>query len=377
MKQYDYLIVGAGLYGATFANRMSAAGKRCLVIDKRSEVGGNCATERKYGITVHKYGAHIFHTNDKEVWSFVNQFAQFKQFQNNVKAIYEERVYSLPFNMNTFEQVFGTTTPDEAKKVIEAERSRVKLDGEPKNLEEQALSLVGPIIYKCFIKDYTEKQWGRACNELPPDIIKRLPLRFTYDNNYFNDFYQGLPICGYTKLVENMLEALFCISNIEVQLNTDFYSKSLKDWLEIADNIVFTGAIDEFFNYKFGELEWRSLTFKTTELSFNDNYQGCPVMNYCDKHSSHTRIIEHKHFLKEESPATIITAEYPQEYKRGLERYYPINNERNNTLYQMYAEEAAKLKNIIFGGRLGTYKYLDMDKVIRLAMDDVRKELYK
>lgn len=373
MKQYDYLIVGAGLYGATFANRMSAAGKRCLVIDKRSEVAGNCATEYKHGITVHKYGAHIFHTNDEEVWMFVNQFAQFKQFQNNVKAMYEGKVYSLPFNMNTFYQVFGATTPGEAKKMIEADKACIQLDGEPKNLEEQALSLVGPTIYKHFIKDYTEKQWGRDCTDLPADIIKRLPLRFTYDNNYFNDFYQGIPLGGYTNLVERMLNTI----NVEIQLNTDFYSKSMNDWLEIANNIAFTGAIDEFFGYKFGELDWRSLKFETTEFEFNDNYQGCPVMNYCDKHSSYTRIIEHKHFLKKQSPTTIITAEYPQEYKRGLERYYPINNKENNILYRMYAEEAEKLSNVIFGGRLGTYKYLDMDKVIRMAMDDVRKELCK
>lgn len=364
-KKYDYLIVGAGLYGATFANLMSRVGKRCLVIDKRSEIGGNCADEMIENIHVHKYGAHIFHTSDRAIWHYVNTFANFRQFQNNVKAMSRNKVYSLPFNMNTFEQIWTCTQPFHAKRLINEEIDAEKIDV-PKNLEEQALKLVGRSIYELLIKDYTEKQWGRPCTELPPDIIKRLPLRFTYDNNYFNDIYQGIPEDGYSNMICRML------LDVDVRLNTNF--KDIGDWRQIAKKLVYTGPLDEYFNYEHGRFDWRTLEFETEQFDI-DNYQGCPVMNYCDRSKKYTRIIEHKHFLKDESSVTIITKEYPKSFEEGDEPYYPIRDDKNMTLLSKYLERVENEKDVIFGGRLGTYQYLDMDKVIVQARNDVDAEL--
>lgn len=367
---YDYLIVGAGLYGATFARIAAERGKTCLVIDKRSNVAGNCFDYVQDGIHVHAHGAHIFHTSNKKVWDFVNSFCEFKQFQNNVKAKSYGKLYSLPFNMNTFYQLFGVTSPCEAKNIIEREIEKVKVD-EPKNLEEQALNLVGTTVYEVLIKKYTEKQWGKSCKELSPDIIKRLPLRFTYDNNYFNDAYQGIPRDGYTELVKRMLDH----SNIEVKLNIDFFDYERFDL--IAKKLVFTGPIDKFFDYIFGRLDWRTLKFEV-QICKRENYQGCPVMNYCDDSVPFTRIIEHKHFLKEKSDVSIVTTEFPKTFELGDEPYYPLQDTRNKELYLEYAKLAAQAcPNVIFGGRLGTYQYLDMDKVIEQAMNDIEKEFSK
>lgn len=366
--EFDYLIVGAGLYGATFARQVAEAGKKCLVIDKRDSVGGNCHDYVDHGIHVHEHGAHIFHTSNKNVWNFVNRFSEFRQFQNNVKAVSNCRLYSLPFNMNTFNQIFSVIKPEDAKRLIEEEISLVKVD-EPKNLEEQALNLVGPSIYQTLIKHYTEKQWGKDCKELPPSIIKRLPLRFTYDNNYFNDKYQGIPENGYTELVSNMLSH----ENIEVQLGVDFFDQECI--YKICDKLVFTGQIDRFFNYTYGKLDWRTLKFEH-QYYIGENYQGCAVMNFCDDSVPFTRVIEHKHFLKEKSNISFVTTEFPKKYEEGDEPYYPIQDERNNELYLEYAKlAAAHCPNVIFGGRLGTYQYLDMDKVIEQAMNDSKKEL--
>lgn len=363
--KYDYLIVGAGLYGATFARLMTDAGKKCLVIDKRKTVGGNCADVYLNGIHVHEYGAHIFHTSDESVWNFVNRFSRFRQFQNNVKAYSHGKMYSLPFNMNTFEQIWSCTEPRHAKRLIEEEINAENIQT-PKNLEEQALKLVGRSVYQLLIKDYTEKQWGRSCTELPPDIIKRLPLRFTYDNNYFNDLYQGLPEYGYTSMVINML------LGIDVKLCLDF--SDIKDWKKIAKKLVYTGPLDAFFNYDCGKFDWRTLKFETKTLDI-DNYQGCPVINYCDHWTKYTRIIEHKHFLKEQSDKTIITLEYPKSYEDGDEPYYPIRDDKNMRTLCRYIERVENTHDVIFGGRLGTYQYLDMDKVILQAMKDVAYEL--
>lgn len=367
---YDYFIVGAGLYGATFARIAAENDKTCLVIDKRLNVGGNCFDYVQDGIHVHAHGAHIFHTSNKKVWDFVNSFCEFKQFQNNVKAKSYGKLYSLPFNMNTFNQLFGVTLPCEAENIIEREIANVKVD-KPKNLEEQALNLVGTTVYEVLIKNYTEKQWGKPCKELSADIIKRLPLRFTYDNNYFNDTYQGIPKDGYTELVKRMLDH----PNIEVQLGVDFFDQECTD--TIAKKLVFTGPIDRFFNYEYGRLDWRTLKFEVQTYKF-ENYQGCPVINYCDHSRPFTRVIEHKHFLKEKSNVSIVTTEFPKKYEDGDEPYYPIQDKRNQDLYLKYAMLAAtNCPHVIFGGRLGTYQYLDMHKVIEQAMVDVEKELYE
>lgn len=362
---YDYLIVGSGLYGAVFAYEASKAGKMCLVIDKRGHVGGNIYTEQIEGINVHKYGAHIFHTSDKKIWDYINQFAEFNNYVNSPVAVYKNELYNLPFNMNTFSKMWGIKTPGEAKKII-AEQIKSLNIGEPKNLEEQALKLVGADVYEKLIKGYTEKQWGRPCNELPAFIIKRLPLRFRYDNNYFNDRYQGIPIGGYTGIIEKMLD------KAEVKLNTDYF-EFIKNNPNIAEKTVFTGAIDEFFDYCLGHLEYRSIRFET-EILNTENYQGNAVVNYTCIDVPYTRIIEHKHFEFGIQPKTVISREYSAEWKPGIEPYYPINNEKNNTLYQRYAQMASERKDIVFGGRLGGYKYLDMDKVIALALEQWEKE---
>lgn len=365
--KYDYLVVGAGLYGATFARMMTNAGYKVLVIDKRDTVGGNAADYVDEGITVHKYGAHIFHTNSEEVWNFVNRFATFTHYQHNVKAMYHNRVYSLPFNMNTFTELFGVTTPDEAKAVIMNEIANVPVKPID-NLEQKALTMVGPTIYKKLIKGYTEKQWGRPCDKLSPDIISRLPMRWTYNNNYFNDFYQGFPIGGYTKLVKAML------NGIDVQLNTDL--ASIGDYKKVALKMLYTGPIDALCDYKLGTLQWRSLRFDIRKMH-QENFQGCPVMNYTESNVKFTRIIEFKHFLNEKSPNTVVCFEFPKEWRQGDEPYYPINDIYNTTLYESYAQ-MLKLQdpNILLGGRLGLYKYFDMDKTIIAAMHAASGEIY-
>ncbi len=361
---YDFLIVGAGLFGAVFAFETAKKGKRCLVIDKRPHIAGNIYTENIEGINVHKYGAHIFHTSDKAIWDYINQFAEFNNYVNSPIAVYNDELYNLPFNMNTFSKMWGIKTPAEAKARIAEQIARLNI-GEPKNLEEQALKLVGMDVYEKLIKGYTEKQWGRPCSELPAFIIKRLPLRFRYDNNYFNDRYQGIPIGGYTQIVEKML------ANAEVKLNTDYF-EFVKQNPNIAEKTVFTGAIDEFFGYKLGELEYRSVRFETEVLD-EENYQGNAVVNYTHRDVPFTRIIEHKHFEFGEQPRTVISREYSAEWKPGAEPYYPVNDDRNNSLYKQYEKLADERGNVVFGGRLGMYRYLDMDKVISLALDAVRQ----
>ena len=363
MYKYNYLIVGAGLYGSIFAYEMNKKGKKCLVIDKRNHVGGNIYCENIEGINVHKYGAHIFHTSNKEVWEYINQFCEFNNYINSPIANYKGEIYNLPFNMNTFNKLWGVVTPKEAKAKIEEQKKEFFIT-EPKNLEEQAISLIGKDIYKKLIKGYTEKQWGRKATELPAFIIKRLPVRFTYDNNYFNDRYQGIPIGGYTKIIEKML------NGIEIKLNTNFFDN--REYFEnIAEKIVFTGMIDEFYNYKFGKLEYRSLRFET-EILDEENYQGNAVVNYTEREIPYTRIIEHKHFEFGKQEKTVITKEYPSEWKAGDEPYYPVNDEKNNKLYEKYKELAEKEESVIFGGRLGEYKYYDMDKVIEKALGDIK-----
>ena len=363
MKKYDYLIVGAGLYGSIFAYEMNKKGKKCLVIDKRNHIGGNIYTEEIEGINVHKYGAHIFHTSNKEVWEYINQFCEFNNYINSPIADYKGEIYNLPFNMNTFNKLWGVRTPKEAQEKIEEQKKEFGIL-EPKNLEEQAISLIGKDIYEKLIKGYTEKQWGRDAKELPSFIIKRLPVRFTYDNNYFNDRYQGIPIGGYTKIIEKMLEG------IEVRLNSNFFDKR-EEYEKIADKIVFTGMIDEYYNYCFGKLEYRSLRFETEVLA-EENYQGNAVVNYTEREIQYTRIIEHKHFEYGQQEKTVITREYPSEWKEGDEPYYPVNNERNNELYLKYKELADKEEKVIFGGRLGEYKYYDMDKIIEKSIAVIR-----
>ncbi len=361
---YDYIIVGAGLYGAVFAQQAKEAGKKVLIIDKRSNIGGNIYTEKIEGINVHKYGAHIFHTNNKEVWEYVNRFAEFNRFTNSPVANYKGELYSMPFNMYTFNKMWGVVTPEEASAKIEEQRKEIT--GEPKNLEEQAVSLVGRDIYEKLVKGYTEKQWGRGCKELPAFIIKRLPVRLTFDNNYFNALYQGIPIGGYTKMIGNMLE------DIEVQLNTD-YLKNKAELDKLADKIVYTGAIDAYFDYKLGYLEYRSVRFDT-EILDKPNFQGNAAVNYTDRETLWTRIIEHKwfEFGKDEKgndlPKTVISREYSSEWKPGDEPYYPVNDEKNTKLYESYKELADKEKNVIFGGRLGEYKYYDMDVTVSEAL---------
>lgn len=364
--RYDYLIVGAGLYGAVFAYEAKKAGKTCLVIDKREHIAGNIYCEDVDGIHVHKYGAHIFHTSNKKVWEYVNQFAEFNHYVNSPVAVYKDELYNLPFNMNTFSKMWGVRTPAEAQAKIEEQRAELKIT-EPKNLEEQALSLAGRDVYEKLIKGYTEKQWGRPCTELPAFIIKRLPFRFMYDNNYFNDRYQGIPIGGYTPIVEKMLDG------IPVKLNTDYFA-FVKENPEIADKTLFTGMIDEFYGYKLGTLEYRTVRFETEKLDM-ENYQGNAVVNYTDREVPYTRIIEHKHFEFGKQPVTVISREYSSEWKPGIEPYYPINDEKNNELFARYRALADQEEKVIFGGRLGNYRYYDMDKVIEAALEMAEKEL--
>ena len=367
---YDYLIIGSGLYGATCAYELNKNGFKCFVIDKRSHIAGNIYTKKIDGINVHVYGAHIFHTSNKQVWEYINQFAEFNNYINSPVARYKNELYNLPFNMNTFSKLWNDVfTPEEARKRIEEEKKTYHID-EPKNLEEQAINLVGPTIYEKLIKGYTAKQWGRPCTELPAFIIKRLPVRFIYDNNYFNDRYQGIPIGGYTKIIEKMLEG------IEVRLNYDFFEHK-EELLKEAKEIIYTGPIDQFFDYKFGPLEYRSVRFETEALDM-PNYQGNAVVNYTEYEVPYTRIIEHKHFeFDSTSPKTIISKEYSSTWKVGDEPYYPVNNDKNNSLYEKYKAEADKLTNVHFGGRLGQYKYYDMDKVIESALNLVVKILNK
>ena len=366
MDIFKYLIVGSGLFGAVFAHEKAKAENKVTVIEKRNHIAGNIYTKEVDGIQVHEYGAHIFHTSNKKVWDYVQQFAEFNRYTNSPVANYKGQMYNLPFNMNTFNEMWGVRTPQEALAKINEQRQELA-GKEPKNLEEQAISLIGRDIYEKLIKGYTEKQWGRSCTELPAFIIKRLPVRLIYDNNYFNDDYQGIPIGGYTKMVEKMLDH----PNITVKLNTDFFDKK-DEYLENYDKIVYTGMIDKFFDYKLGELEYRSLRFETEEKNVG-NYQGNAVINYTDAEMPYTRVIEHKHFEfgKGDKDKTIITREYPAEWHRGDEPYYPVNNDRNNQLYAKYAELAKKQDKVIFGGRLGQYKYYNMDQVIEAALDAV------
>ena len=363
MKHYDYLVVGAGLFGATFAYEAKKRGKEVFVIDKRDHIAGNIYTKEVDGINVHVYGAHIFHTSDKAIWEYINQFAEFNNYINSPIAVYKDELYNLPFNMNTFSKMWGIRTPQEAKDIIEKQKAEYDID-EPKSLEEH--------VYEKLVKGYTEKQWGRDCTELPAFIIKRLPMRFTYDNNYFNDRFQGIPMGGYTQIVEKMLDG------IDVVTGEDFFdlkkSGKLSDGTEVSyDRILFTGQIDEYFDSKFGPLEYRSVRFETEKLDM-ENYQGNAVVNYTEREVPYTRIIEHKHFEFGKQPTTIISREYSSEWKPGVEPYYPVNNEKNNALYEKYAELAAKEGNVIFGGRLGQYKYYDMDKVLMAALECVKEE---
>ncbi len=364
MNMYDYLIVGSGLYGAVFAREATKRGKRCLVLEKREHIGGNVYCEQIEGVTVHRYGAHIFHTNDPEVWAYVNDLADFNRFTNSPVANYNGELYNLPFNMNTFYQMWGVRTPAEAKEKIQQQRAVIQ--GEPANLEEQAISLVGTDIYQKLINGYTEKQWGRPCRELPSFIIKRLPVRFTYDNNYFNDRYQGIPEGGYTPLIEKLLEG------VEVRLNTDFLDDK-EYWLSQAHRVVYTGTVDAYFDYCYGRLEYRSLRFETEVLD-TENYQGVAVVNYTDRQTPFTRLIEHKHFEYGTQPKTVITREYPAAWQEGMEPYYPVNDQANGELYQKYTALAAEQNKVLFGGRLGQYCYYDMDKVIAAALAAVKNE---
>jgi len=363
--KYDYLVVGSGLFGAVFAREMTDAGKRCLILEKRDHVGGNVYTERLEDILVHKYGAHIFHTNDEQVWKYVNKFSRFNGFVNSPLACYGDDLYNLPFNMNTFYQMWGVKTPEEARLKIESQKREAGLT-KPLNLEEQAISLVGRDIYNILIKGYTEKQWGRDCKDLPPSIIKRIPVRFTFDNNYFSDRYQGIPEGGYTRFVNEILKG------IEIRVSTDFL-KDKQYWFSNAKKVIFTGPIDEYYDFKFGRLDYRSVRFETEVLAV-ENFQGVAVVNYTDREIPYTRIIEHKHFEFGKQPHTVISKEYPSEWLPGVEPYYPINDERNNALYNRYLNYSSSDHNVIFGGRLGMYKYFDMDKVIKSALDLVQTE---
>lgn len=387
--KYDYLVVGAGLFGATFAYEAKKRGKKCLVIEKRDHIAGNVYTREEDGINVHVYGAHIFHTSDKKIWEYINQFAEFNNYINSPVAVYKDELYNLPFNMNTFSKMWNIRTPQEAQEIIAGQIAKLHITN-PKNLEEQALSLAGRDVYEKLVKGYTEKQWGRSCTELPAFIIKRLPLRFTYDNNYFNDRFQGIPMGGYTQIVEKMLQG------IDVRCGEDFFELRaragerqttsgvehagaacgiLSDGTEVSfDKILFTGQIDEYYQSKFGPLEYRSVRFETEKLEM-ENYQGNAVVNYTEREVPYTRIIEHKHFEFGKQPVTIISKEYSSEWKPGVEPYYPVNNEKNNALYEKYAALAKQEGNVIFGGRLGQYKYYDMDKVLMAALACVEEEL--
>lgn len=365
MSKFDYLIVGAGLFGSVFAFEATQRGKKCLVIDKRNHIAGNIYTENIEGINVHKYGAHIFHTSDKAIWEYVNRFADFNNFINSPIASYKDELYNLPFNMNTFSKMWGIKTPAEAKAIIAGQIANLNI-GEPQNLEEQALKLVGTDVYEKLIKGYTQKQWGRPCTELPAFIIKRLPLRFTYDNNYFNDRYQGIAIGGYTQIIEKML------AGSDVKTDTDYF-EFIKENPDISEKTVYTGQIDEFFGYRYGALGYRSVRFEN-EIRDTDNYQGDAVVNYTDREVPYTRIIEHKHFEFGKQEKTVISREYSAEWQPGIEPYYPINDEANNALYEKYKALAATRPDVIFGGRLGQYKYYDMDKVIAAALTAVDDE---
>ena len=379
---YNYLVVGSGLYGATFAYKALLAGKKCLVIDRRSHLGGNVYCENIEGINVHKYGAHIFHTNNKEVWDFVNSIVEFNRYTNCPMANYKGELYNLPFNMNTFYQMWGVTTPEQAQAKIDEQKAKAiaGLNGrEPANLEEQALILVGKDIFEKLIKEYTEKQWGRSCKELPAFIIKRLPVRFVFDNNYFNDKYQGIPVGGYNKLIDGLLEGIECKTNVDFFTEIVEWDSGkkvfLKDcWKEIADRLIYTGAIDKFFEYKLGKLDWRTVNFET-RIEDIPNYQGNAVINYTYQDVPYTRIIEHKHFEFGTQPKTVITREYPAAWEKGKEPYYPINDPKNDELFDKYERRALEEKNVLFGGRLGMYRYMDMDKVIEEALNMAETEL--
>lgn len=368
MEKYDYLIVGSGLFGAVFAYRARQQGKRCLVIERRNHLGGNVYCENVAGINVHKYGAHIFHTSSKKVWDFVNRFVEFNRYTNCPVANYRGKMFNLPFNMNTFCQMWGVTTPAEARIRIEASRKAYDSVGhEPQNLEEQAISLVGEDIYRTLIKDYTEKQWGRPCTELPAFIIRRLPLRFVYDNNYFNDAYQGIPIGGYNKLIEGLLEGVECLTE------TDFFQSEYRDWRRYARKLVYTGPLDEYFGYRLGRLDWRTVSFRT-RVEPVANFQGNAVVNYTSHEVPYTRVIEHKHFeafgpVVEENPQTVISEEYSVEYKPGMEPYYPVNDARNNALAEDYRKLAEAETDVIFGGRLAQYRYFDMAPIVEAVLE--------
>ena len=368
MSEYDYLVVGSGLFGSVFAHEMDKNGKKVLVIEKRNHIGGNVYTEEISKINVHKYGAHIFHTDSKDIWDYIQQFAEFNRYTNSPIAIYKDELYNLPFNMNTFHQIWGVKTPDEAKNIIESQVKEANIK-DPKNLEEQAISLVGKDIYQKLVKGYTEKQWGKKCSELPSFIIKRLPVRFTFDNNYFNDKYQGIPIEGYTKIVEKLLDG------IEVKLSTDFFQDKEK-WEKIADKVIFTGMIDQYFDYRYDELEYRSIKFEH-EICDTPNYQGNAVLNYTDKEVPYTRTIEHKHFEGVKSEKTVVTTEYPMPWSKGKEAYYPVNDEKNMEILRKYEDLAENKENVIFGGRLGRYKYYDMwetiDESLKLVVDELQR----
>ena len=371
---YDYLIAGAGLFGAVFAHEMHKQGRKVLVVEKRDHIAGNIYTEKVMGMNVHRYGAHIFHTSDEEVWNYVNQYARFNHYVNSPVAVYRDELYNLPFNMNTFSRMWNIKTPKEAKEII------AKQTGEfagitPQNLEEQALQLAGRDVYEKLVKGYTEKQWGRDCKDLPAFIIRRLPLRFTYDNNYFNDRFQGIPEGGYTQIVEKLLEDIPVLTGVSLQEYQTANVARTADEQDSWDRLLYTGMIDEYYHYRLGTLEYRSLRFETEELPEEDNYQGNAVVNYTEREVPYTRIIEHKHFEFQTGEGTVITREYPATWKKGDEPYYPINDEKNGALYAQYAELAKKEANVLFGGRLGQYKYYDMDKVIRSALDMVKEEL--
>jgi UDP-galactopyranose mutase len=361
---YDYLVVGAGFFGAVFAHEAAKRGKKCLVVEKRGHIGGNCYTEDVEGIAVHRYGAHIFHTSDRKIWDYVNQFSEFNHYINSPIANYHGEIYNMPFNMNTFSRLWGISTPQEAKEIIRKQRGAVT---EPKNLEEQAISLVGKDIYEKLVKGYTEKQWGRSCTELPSFIIRRLPVRFTYDNNYFDDRFQGIPMEGYTAIFEKLL------AGIEVRLNCD-YLEHREELRPLADQVIYTGPIDRYFDYCYGPLQFRSLRFETEVLD-TDNYQGCAVVNYTDRETPYTRVIEHKHFAFGTQEKTVVTREYPASWNPGDEPYYTINDEKNTALYARYAALAAQENGVTFGGRLGEYKYYDMDKVIASSLSLCEKLL--
>lgn len=365
MKKYDYILVGSGLYSGVFAWFAKQKGKKCLVLEKRDHIGGNVYCENTEGIHVHKYGAHIFHTSNKEVWQFVNSLAEFNRYTNSPVANYRGEMYNMPFNMNTFSKMWNISTPAEAKKIIEEQKKEIT--GEPKNLEEQAISLVGREIYEKLVKGYTEKQWGRDCTALPAFIIKRLPVRYTYDNNYFNDLYQGIPIGGYNVIIDRLFEGC------DIETGVDYLEK--KEYYDgLGEKIVYTGTIDAYYKYQFGKLEYRSLRFESEVLD-EENHQGVAVVNYTDRETPYTRIIEHKHFEFGTQPKTVITREYPVTWQEGMEPYYPVNDEKNQALYQKYAKLAEKEEHVIFGGRLGEYKYYDMDKVIASAMACAKEEL--